>query len=96
MAGSLPKVRTGPDANSRHRHSNPVVNRGHTGAAQGGAYGSLDDLLVNKRIGVLDHTRPTPTLPHALDRPDYAQGHDCQVPGPIETSNDIGRQDRAR
>ena len=31
MAGSLPKVRTGPDANSRHRHSNPVVNRGHTG-----------------------------------------------------------------
>ncbi len=41
-------------------------------------------LLVNKRIGVLDPTRPTPTLPNALDAPDYAQGHDCQLAGPIE------------
>jgi hypothetical protein len=40
-------------------------------------------LFVNKRIGVLDPTR-TPMLPNPLDAPDYAQGHDCQVPGPIE------------
>jgi hypothetical protein len=40
-------------------------------------------LFVNKRIGVPDPTR-TPTLPNPLDAPDYAQGHDCQVPGPIE------------
>lgn len=37
-------------------------------------------LFVNKRIGVRDPTRPTPTLPHALDAPDYALGGDCQVP----------------
>jgi len=41
-------------------------------------------LLVNKRIGVLDPSKPTPTLPNPLDAPDYLQGHDCQVPGPIE------------
>jgi len=40
-------------------------------------------LLVNKRIGILDPHR-TPTLPHPLDAPDYARGHDCQVPGPID------------
>jgi hypothetical protein len=40
-------------------------------------------LFVNKRIGVLDPTR-IPTVPNPLDAPDYAQGHDCQVPGPIE------------
>jgi hypothetical protein len=40
-------------------------------------------LFVNKRIGVLDPTR-TPILPNPLDAPDYAKGHDCQVPGPIE------------
>jgi hypothetical protein len=37
-------------------------------------------LFVHKRIGVIDPARPTPTLPHALDAPDYAQGRDCQVP----------------
>jgi hypothetical protein len=41
-------------------------------------------LLVNKRIGVLDRTKPTPALPNPLDAPDYAQGHDCQVIGPVE------------
>ena len=41
-------------------------------------------LLVNKPIGVLDPTKPAPALPNPLDAPDYAQGHDCQVPGPIE------------
>jgi hypothetical protein len=41
-------------------------------------------LLVNKRIGVLDPTGPAPTLPNALDAPDYSLGHDCQVPEPIE------------
>jgi len=41
-------------------------------------------LFVNKRIGVRDPTMPTPTLPHALDAPDYSLGHDCQLPGPIE------------
>lgn len=40
-------------------------------------------LFVNKRIGVLDPTR-IPIVPNPLDAPDYAQGHDCQVPGPIE------------
>jgi hypothetical protein len=39
-------------------------------------------LFVNKRIGVLDPER-TPTLPNPLDAPDFAQGHDCQVPGPM-------------
>jgi hypothetical protein len=41
-------------------------------------------LFVNKRIGVLDHTKPTPVLPSPLDAPDYALGADCQLPGPIE------------
>jgi hypothetical protein len=41
-------------------------------------------LLVNKRIGVLDRTSPTPTLPNVADAPDYPLGHDCQVPEPIE------------
>jgi hypothetical protein len=41
-------------------------------------------LLVNKRIGVLDPTRRSPTLPNALDAPDYLQGHDCQMAEPIE------------
>jgi len=41
-------------------------------------------LFVNKRIGVPDPTLPTPTLPHALDAPDYSLGEDCQLPGPIE------------
>jgi hypothetical protein len=41
-------------------------------------------LLVNKRIGVLDRTRPTPALPHALDVPDYSPKPDCQATGPIE------------
>jgi len=36
-------------------------------------------LFVNKRIGILDTTRPAATLPHALDAPDYLQGRDCQV-----------------
>ncbi len=36
-------------------------------------------LLVNKRIGVRDPTRPAPTLPHPLDAPDYSLGRDCQV-----------------
>lgn len=40
-------------------------------------------LLVNKRIGILDPTK-TPILPNPLDAPDWAQGQDCQVPGPIE------------
>ena len=46
--------------------------------------GAYQVLLVNKRIGVLDRTKPSPVLPNALDAPDFAQGHDCQVPGPIE------------
>ena len=37
-------------------------------------------LLVNKRIGIRDPTRPAPTLPHPLDAPDYSLGRDCQVP----------------
>jgi hypothetical protein len=41
-------------------------------------------LLVNKRIGVLDPTRPPPALPNALDAPDFAAGRDCQTPEPIE------------
>lgn len=40
-------------------------------------------LFVNKRIGVLDPALRTPALPHILDAPDYSQGHDCQVPGPM-------------
>jgi hypothetical protein len=36
-------------------------------------------LFVNKRVGVLDPARPRPALPHPLDAPDYAMGHDCQV-----------------
>lgn len=40
--------------------------------------------FVNKRIGVPDRAAPRPTLPHPLDAPDYALGHDCQTMGPIE------------
>ena len=38
-------------------------------------------LLVNKRIGVPDRSKAAVTLPHPLDAPDYAQGHDCQLVG---------------
>ena len=38
-------------------------------------------LFVHKRIGVLDPSSPAPTLPHALDAPDYALGRDCQGGG---------------
>jgi hypothetical protein len=38
-------------------------------------------LFVNKRIGIVDRSKPTPTLPNPLDAPDFVQGHDCQVPG---------------
>lgn len=41
-------------------------------------------LFVNKRIGVPDPAAPKPVLPHPLDAPDYALGHDCQTTGPIE------------
>jgi hypothetical protein len=41
-------------------------------------------LFVNKRIGIRDPKAPPPTLPNPLDAPDYAQGADCQVPGPIQ------------
>lgn len=37
-------------------------------------------LFVNKRMGVRDPTRPAPTLPNALDAPDYSLGRDCQAP----------------
>jgi hypothetical protein len=37
-------------------------------------------LLVNKRIGARDFTKPPPALPHPLDAPDYGLGRDCQVP----------------
>jgi hypothetical protein len=41
-------------------------------------------LFVNKRIGVLDPAVPAAVLPHPLDAPDYALGHDCQIQGTIE------------
>jgi hypothetical protein len=41
-------------------------------------------LLVNKRIGILDRTKPPPTLPHRLDAPDYSMGRDCQELPPVE------------
>ncbi len=41
-------------------------------------------LFVNKRVGVVDPSKPAPALPNALDAPDYLLGHDCQVPGAIE------------
>jgi hypothetical protein len=41
-------------------------------------------LLVNKRIGVIDRSKPAPTLPHPLDAPDYSVGRDCQALAPIE------------
>jgi len=37
-------------------------------------------LLVNKRIGVLDPSKPFAVLPHPLDASDYAQGKECQTP----------------
>jgi hypothetical protein len=40
-------------------------------------------LFVNKRLGVVDPTK-TPVLPNPLDAPDYVQGHDCQMPLPID------------
>jgi hypothetical protein len=41
-------------------------------------------LFVNKRIAIPDSLRPPPVLPHPLDAPDYALGHDCQVSEPVE------------
>jgi len=41
-------------------------------------------LLVNRRIGVEDPNAPKPVLPHSLDAPDYAQGHDCQTMGTMQ------------
>jgi hypothetical protein len=41
-------------------------------------------LFVNKRIGILDRSAPSPYLPHPLDAPDYALGGDCQINGRIE------------
>ena len=40
-------------------------------------------LFVNKRIGIVDPSRPTATLPHPLDAPDYALGGDCQETWPL-------------
>ena len=37
-------------------------------------------LFVNKQIAVVDPHLRRPTLPHALDAPDYALGRDCQTP----------------
>ena len=37
-------------------------------------------LFVNKRIGIRDPANLAPTLPHALDAPDYPLGGDCQAP----------------
>ena len=48
-------------------------------------------LFVNKRIGVLDPTKPTAALPSPLDAPDWSLGHDCQVPDPIETPDGTSR-----
>jgi hypothetical protein len=42
--------------------------------------GAYQVLFVNKRIGILDRTKPRATLPNPLDAPDYARGHDCQAP----------------
>jgi len=36
-------------------------------------------LFVNKRIGIRDPANAAPRLPHALDAPDSALVHDCQV-----------------
>jgi hypothetical protein len=36
-------------------------------------------LFVNKRIGVRDYSKPSPSLPHPLDAPDYGLGRDCQA-----------------
>jgi hypothetical protein len=41
--------------------------------------GAYQVLFVNKRIGVIDPTKPFATLPHPLDAPDYALGGDCQT-----------------
>jgi hypothetical protein len=41
-------------------------------------------LLVNRRIGVVDPSRPVAPLPHPLDAPDFAIGGDCQEPWPVE------------
>jgi hypothetical protein len=35
-------------------------------------------LFVNKRIGIVDGSRPVAPLPHPLDAPDFAAGKDCQ------------------
>jgi hypothetical protein len=37
-------------------------------------------LFVNKRIGIVDRSRPVASLPHPLDAPDFAVGKDCQEP----------------
>lgn len=41
-------------------------------------------LFVNKRIGIVDRSAPSPYLPHPLDAPDYDLGGDCQINGRIE------------
>ena len=37
-------------------------------------------LWVNKRIGILDETTPTPAPVSPLNAPDFAEGPDCQLP----------------
>lgn len=45
--------------------------------------GVFQVLFVNKRIGVLDPSKPFAVLPSPLDAPDYPLGHECQpVPAP--------------
>jgi hypothetical protein len=41
-------------------------------------------LFVNKRIGIVNRSAPSPYLPHPLDAPDFALGGDCQINGRIE------------
>ena len=45
-------------------------------------------LFVNKRIGIVDPSNPSATLPHPLDAPDDALGRDCQEAWPIEGKRD--------
>ena len=42
--------------------------------------GAYQVLFVNKRVGVLDPSKPFATLPHPLDASDYPVGKECQTP----------------
>jgi hypothetical protein len=42
--------------------------------------GAFQVLFVNKRIGILDPSKPVAVLPHPLDAPDWGLRGECPIP----------------